>query len=257
VFLTLRGGLGDLVGELSSRLGSAELRTGAPVSELRRLPGAGVRVTLEGGEEINADIVLLAVPASAAGRLLAPDFPGAAGELLSIAYASVATVALSYPVRALERPLRGSGFLVSRERRRTLTACTWSSSKWGQLSGDTLLLKCSVGHAGDRSALDLDDQSLAEAVRADLQAAMGLRGEPLEQRVFRFEGALPQYAVGHRDRVARIEQALSATAGLILCGAAYRGVGVASCIVDGQAAADRAARSLGAAAGEGAALISQ
>ncbi len=72
-----------------------------------------------------------------------------------------------------------------------------------------------------------------------------------------FENALPQYAVGHRDRVARIEQAMSGAAGLILCGAAYRGVGVASCIVDGQAAAEKAVRSLGAAAGDGAALIPQ
>jgi oxygen-dependent protoporphyrinogen oxidase len=256
VFLTLRGGLADLVGELGNRLGDAHIRTGATVQALQRLPGGRSRLTLDGGEEIDADMVLLAVPANVAGRLLTAEFPDAACELSSISYASVATVALSYAQGALRTPPHGSGFLVSRERRRTITACTWSSSKWEQLAGESVLLKCSVGHSRDRSALDLDDENLVQAVRADLADAMGLRAEPLEQRVFRFENALPQYAVGHRDRVARIEQATGGAAGLILCGAAYRGVGVASCIVDGQAAAEKTVRSLGAPAG-GAALISQ
>jgi len=257
VFLTLRGGLGGLVGELRSRLGDAELRTGATVRALHRRPAGGWTVTLDDGEELDAGVVMLAVPAHVAARLLAAELPGAACELSAISYASVATIALSYRPGSVPGPLQGSGFLVSREQRRTITACTWSSSKWAQLAGESVLLKCSVGHSRDRSALDLEDEALVDAVRADLATSMGLRAEPLEQRVFRFESALPQYAVGHRDRVSRIEHALRGAPGLILCGAAYRGVGVASCIVDGRAAADRAVGFLGAAAGDGASLISQ
>jgi protoporphyrinogen/coproporphyrinogen III oxidase len=237
-FLTLSGGLEEMVRALRERLGTVELRTGSRLQSVDSVPGGGVRLTLAGGEILRADQVILAVPAFAAAAVLGAACPVAAAELEQIRYASVATIVLSYPVEAFERPLAGSGFLVTRGRGRTITACTWSSAKWPQLVGDTVLLKCSAGHAGDRAALDLDDEQLISAARMDLAWAMKLRAEPLEQRVFRFERALPQYAVGHLERVARIDAALGSLAGVSLCGAAYRGVGVAACIRDGQLAAD-------------------
>ena len=237
-FLTLSGGLEEVVRTLRERLSAVELRTGARLQSLDVLPGGGARLTLAGGEILSADHVILAVPAFAAAAVLGEACPAAAAELEQIPYASVATIGLSYPVEAFDRPLAGSGFLVTRDRGRTITACTWSSAKWPHLAGDTVLLKCSAGHAGDRTALDLDDEQLIGAVRADLARAMSLRAEPLEQRVFRFERALPQYAVGHLERIARIDAALGELPRVSLCGAAYRGVGVAACIRDGQVAAD-------------------
>jgi oxygen-dependent protoporphyrinogen oxidase len=260
VFLTLRGGLQDMVSALGESLGSVDVRTGTAVAGLERAGAAGLRLTLAGGEHLDADRVILAVPAFAACELLERECPEAAEEMRAIRYASVATIALSYPPSALEGFPPGSGFLVSRGRGSTITACTWSSQKWAQLTGDSLLLKCSVGHAGDRTALDLDDERLLAAIRSDLSQAMGLDAEPLEHRVFRFERALPQYAVGHLERMTRIEQALDRAAGVSVCGAAYRGVGVASCIRDGQSAADASLLALGAARDAGEAsptLISQ
>jgi oxygen-dependent protoporphyrinogen oxidase len=258
VFLTLRGGLEDLVRGFCAGMSTAEIRTGTAVTGLERRE-TGARLTLAGGETLDADHVVLAVPAFIAAKLLAGDCPAGAVELATIEYASVATIALSYPPSALDQPLRGSGFLVPRGGGHMITACTWSSSKWSQLAGDHLLLKCSVGHAHNRTALDLDDEALIGAVRSDLAHAMGLRGEPLEQRVFRFERAMPQYAVGHLERIRRIEQALSRLPAVSVAGAAYRGVGVASCIRDGQSAADRSLLALGAARGAEVdpALISQ
>jgi len=260
VFLTLRGGLQDMVGALSESLGAVNVRTGIAVTDLQATDeGSPVRVALDGGEQLDADHVILAVPAFTASELLERDCPEAAAEMRAIRYASVATIALAYRPSALEGCPHGSGFLVARDRGSTITACTWSSSKWAQLAGDPALVKCSVGHAGDRSALDLDDERLIAAVRSDLSQAMGLDAEPLEQRVFRFERALPQYAVGHLERIARIEQALG-DAAVSVCGAAYRGVGVASCIRDGQAAADASLAALGAAPRSGEAspaMISQ
>jgi len=237
-FLTLSHGLEELVRTLREHLTNVECRTRAVLQGLVPLPGGGARLTLAGGETLSADHVILAVPAFAAAAVLSEACPAAAGELEAIPYASVATIALSYPVDAFDRPLAGSGFLVERDRGRTITACTWSSAKWPHMAGDTVLLKCSAGHAADRSALDLDDEHLIRTVRADLARAMNLRAEPFEQRVFRFERALPQYTVGHLERTARIDAALRAFPVVSLCGAAYRGVGVASCIRDGQAAAD-------------------
>lgn len=237
-FLTLSGGLEELVRTLRERLSTVECRTRAALQSLEPLPGGGARLTLAGGETLDADHVIMAVPAFAAAAILAEACPAAAGELEDISYASVATIALSYPVEAFDQRLAGSGFLVQRGRGHTITACTWSSAKWPHLAGDTVLLKCSAGHAGDGGALDLDDEQLIRSVRADLAQAMNLRAAPLQERVFRFERALPQYTVGHLERIARIDAALARLAGVSLCGAAYRGVGVASCIGDGQAAAD-------------------
>ncbi|HEY4896763.1 MAG TPA: protoporphyrinogen oxidase [Solirubrobacteraceae bacterium] len=238
-FLTLSGGLGELARTLGERMTAVECRTRAALESLEPLPGGGSRLTLAGGETLDADHVILAVPAFAAAAILAEACPAAAEELAGIPYASVATIALSYPVEAFGDPLAGSGFLVARRPGRTITACTWSSAKWPHLAGDTVLLKCSAGHASDRSALDLDDEQLIRSVRADLAQAMNLHAAPLDARVFRFERALPQYTVGHLERVARIDGELARLPTVSVSGAAYRGVGVAACISDGQAAADR------------------
>ncbi len=204
-----------------------------------------MRLTLDDGESLDADHVILAVPAFAAAAILAEACPAAAGELEGIPYASVATIALSYPIEAFAGQPAGSGFLVQRNRGRAITACTWSSSKWPHLSGDTVLLKCSAGHSADRTALDLDDERLIAAARADLAEAMDLHAAPLEAKVFRFERAMPQYTVGHHERIARLDAALAGLPGVSLCGGAYRGVGVAACIRDGRAAADRVLAALG------------
>lgn len=247
-FLTLSGGLGELVRTLRERAACVEYRTRCAPRSLSPLPGrgsgdgrgggGGVRLTLADGESLDADHVILAVPAFAAAAILAEACPAAAGELEGIPYASVATIALSYPIKAFDGRPAGSGFLVQRNRGHTITACTWSSAKWPHLAGDTVLLKCSAGHSADRTALDLDDERLIGAAREDLAQAMDLHAAPLEAKVFRFERALPQYTVGHLERIARIDAALARLPGVSLCGAAYRGVGVAACIRDGQTAAD-------------------
>ncbi len=238
VFLTLSGGLEELVRTLRERQACVECRTQSAPRSLSPLPAGGARLTLGDGESLDADHVILAVPAFAAAAILGEACPAAAGELEGISYASVATIALSYPIEAFDGRPAGSGFLVQRNRGRTITACTWSSAKWSHLAGDTVLLKCSAGHAGDGAALDLDDERLIDSARADLAQAMDLHAAPAEAKVFRFERALPQYTVGHRERIARIDAALAGLPGVSLCGAAYRGVGVAACIRDGQTAAD-------------------
>ena len=262
-FLTLNGGLEGLVRALRERLAAVECRTGAALESVEPLRDGGLRLALPGGETLDADHVVLAVPAFAAAAILAESCPAAAGELERIPYASVATVAMCYPLEAFGRQLAGSGFLVDRSRGRTITACTWSSAKWPHLAGDTVLLKCSAGHAASRRALDLDDEQLIRSAHADLEQAMDLRAAPLEARVVRFERAMPQYTVGHLERIARIDAALRLLPAVSLCGAAYRGVGVAACISDGRAAADRVLAALPGAeeraerqAPPGAALIS-
>jgi oxygen-dependent protoporphyrinogen oxidase len=244
--LSLRGGLEGLVIELLARLeaAGAEVRTGSTVDALEALPDGRVRLPVDGDRPILADRVVLAAPAFAAAELLSECCPSAARELRQIDYASVATVLLAYPSGALARATDGSGFLVPRTEGRTVTACTWSSLKWPQADTEQVLLKASVGRAGDERALELSDAELVERVQTELGEAMGMRTAASEARVVRFTRALPQYRVGHLDRITRIDAAMAALPAVQLAGAAYRGVGVAACIRDGQRAADRVAASI-------------
>jgi oxygen-dependent protoporphyrinogen oxidase len=196
---------------------------------------------------VEADGVVLAVPASAASRLLRTVAPRAAAELAGIDYASVAIVTLAYAAAAFPEPLVGSGFLVPPVDRRLVKASTYSTNKWGWLrraAGDTVVVRCSVGRHGEVSDLQHDDTDLAALVAADFADATGVRGTPLDVRVTRWGGSLPQYAVGHLDRVARIRAAVAEQPGLVVCGAAYDGVGVAACIASAQRAAGDVLRAL-------------
>ncbi|MFO7173081.1 MAG: protoporphyrinogen oxidase [Bacillota bacterium] len=249
-FVSLRGGLGRLVRAVAGALQVTRVRTGTAVRRLERGPGGlghpgRYRLTLGDGTTLQADAVILAVPAYAAAPLVEPISPGAAAALAAIPYVSTAVVALAYR-RSQVPPLEGSGFVVSHRERRSVTACTWVSSKWPHLvAGDWALLRCFVGRAGDEELALAPEPEILAAVRRDLAEMMDLRAEPALTRVYRWPRAMPQYRVGHLERLARIEAALAAEPGIILAGAAYRGVGVPDCISQGEQAARQAAAFLG------------
>ena len=186
-----------------------------------------------------ADGVVVTTPAPIAAELVRDAAPRAATLLAAIPYASVALVSLAVPRDAIDRELDGSGFLVPRVEGRTVTACSWTSSKWPHLSGNgTVWLRASVGRDGADAALALDDEALTAAVVADLRDTMALRGDPTEVRVSRWPSSFPQYRPGHLDRVDAIEADLAtATPALAVAGAALRGLGVPACIRQGTAAA--------------------
>ena len=231
VFAGIGGGMGALVERLAEGL---DVRTGVVVRELHR---SGARWTV-GGE--TADAVVLATPAAASARLLADLSPAAATELAAVELASVVVVTLAFdPADVPDVVGEASGFLVPPLDDRAIKASTFTSTKWGRDVGaeGVVLLRTSLGRAGDERTLQRSDADLVAASRADLLAAVGLATVPLDAHVQRWGGGLPQYAVGHLDAVARIRAAVAEVPGLAVCGAAYDGVGVASCIASGHAAA--------------------
>jgi oxygen-dependent protoporphyrinogen oxidase len=243
VFTTLSGGLGSLPAALAAASG-ASVRTGAMVRELAPAPG-GWRLTAGSAHapwQLTADAVVLAVPARPASRLLA-GVPGAAAPasaLAAISYASMAIVTLAYPGDAFPAPPDGSGYLVPAVDGRPVKAVTFSSVKWPHLrrdAGGVVIVRCSLGRVGEEALLQAGDGELAALAAADLAAATGVRGAPVDSRVTRWGGALPQYTVGHLDRVAAIRAGVAAQPGLALCGAAYDGVGIPACIATAQTAA--------------------
>jgi oxygen-dependent protoporphyrinogen oxidase len=265
VFSSLAGGLGTLPPALAAASG-AQLRTGAMVRELvparprrgatiggvlggrppRASTGHGWRLTIGSAHApqwLDADAVILALPARPASRLLAgvPGAAAAAAALGEISYASMAIVTLAYPRAAFPQLPETSGYLVPAVDGHPVKAVTFSSVKWPQLqqrAADLIFVRCSVGRIGEEQVLQRDDAELTALAAADLAAATGVRGAPVASLVTRWGGALPQYTVGHLDRVARIQASL-AQAGLAACGAAYAGVGIPACIATARSAVDQ------------------
>lgn len=231
---TLPGGLVRLVEALTMSLAGTDLRPGTP-ARLVTHAGAGYRVELLDGQSIAADAVVLATPAFVTASLLAELAPAAATLLAGVPYADVATIWLAYPHSAVRRRLDATGFLVPPREGRLLVGCSWSSAKWPHLADpDAVLIRCLVGRHGDRRWLSMPNDTLASRVHDELAEAMGLAERPVHEHIQRWPQALPQYLVGHQDRLDALDDAVRRLPGLYLTGAAYRGVGVASCVADGE-----------------------
>jgi len=240
-FTTLAAGLGALP-DVLARAGGAEVRTRATVRELARGP-AGWQLTVGPAvrpERIYADAVILALPARPASRLISQvtGASAAATALAEIEYASIAIVTLAYPVDAFPWKLTGSGYLVPVVDGHTVKAVTFSTLKWPHLGGDLHVVRCSIGRIGEEAVLQRDDADLEALAAAELAAATGVTGTPVASRVTRWGGGLPQYTVGHLDRVDRIRAAVAAQPGLAICGAAYDGIGIPACVASARLAVD-------------------
>ncbi|GAA3740943.1 protoporphyrinogen oxidase [Micromonospora maritima] len=250
VFGTLAGGLSTLV-EAAARASGATIRRDAAVRELRRTP-TGWRLTVgptRDGEQVDADAVLLAVPARPAARLLAGAAPVEADTVGALDYASVALVTLALPGPDLPEL---SGFLVPAGEGLLIKASTFFTTKWGHLRrpDGLALVRASVGRYGDETSLQLTDEDLAAAVHRELSAVLGAPlPTPVARHVQRWGGALPQYTPGHADRVAAVRTALRAAhPTLALAGAGYDGVGIPVCVRSGETAAEEIITALGGSA---------
>jgi oxygen-dependent protoporphyrinogen oxidase len=264
VFTTLAGGLGTLP-DILGKASAAAVRTGAMARELSRTD-SGWRLVVGSAaapEHVDADAVIIAIPARPAGRLLA-KVPGASAAVTAfgeISYASMAIVTLAYPRSAFPGPVRvegrsepglglsalgWSGYLVPAVDERAVKATTFSTVKWPHLAAAAApgaealeIVRCSVGRIGEEALLQRDDDDLASLAAVELAEATGVAGAPVATRVTRWGGALPQYTVGHLDRVARIRAALATQPGLAVCGAAYDGVGIPACAATARTAVDQ------------------
>jgi oxygen-dependent protoporphyrinogen oxidase len=237
IFTTLRGGLGRLPGALAAA-GRFVVRTGRTVRDIRRTPTGFALDCAVGAtpELVEADAVIVAAPAGKAGRLLASAAPGAAAELAAIESASMAIVSFAFDGVALPE---GSGLLVGSGERLATKAVTLSSQKWPLETGGLTMLRASVGRIGEPAALQLPDDELVALVLRELRPLIGVDARPVDSRVTRWGGGLPQYAVGHVERIARVRGSVAAVPGLAVCGAAFDGVGIPACIGSARAAVDR------------------
>ncbi|HEU4683005.1 MAG TPA: protoporphyrinogen oxidase [Nitrospira sp.] len=246
MFVSLKHGLDTMIAALVGRLDkeAVTLRSGVAAESLRvrshELGRWTYDLMLNDGSALSVDSLMLATPAYVSADLLRPLTPLAAGLLDMIPYASTATVAMVYPASVIGGRVEGFGFVVPRTEQRDLIAATWTSLKWPHRAPpDRLMVRCYVGGVGREAILGLDDPTLVQRVKAELRMICGVTAEPGYVEVNRWMRAMPQYVLGHLERLEEIERALSRYGGLVLTGAAYRGVGIPDCIRDGAVAADR------------------
>lgn len=250
----VRGGMGRLAQAVAESSGATVLtgttaRAVCQEAETRAEAHGAWRVhadTDDGPLALDADAVILAVPSDVAARLLGPHAPRAARTLAEVEHASSAVVTLAFPAGgATQEAFAGrNGFLVPPVDGRAVKGATFLSAKWpwyAQDTPDVFIVRASLGRAGADSPLGAPDRMLADAALSDLTAALGPLGEPSVSRVTHWERGLPQYHVGHGARMDLVRDELASLPGLDVCGATYQGVGVASCISSGLAAARRVA----------------
>jgi oxygen-dependent protoporphyrinogen oxidase len=246
VFAGIRGGVNRLVTALEADLTARGVTIRRKLT-VRRISRGKSGYELEAGPVpartlLQADAVVIAVPATPAARMLGKVVPQASTELATIEYASMAIVTLALRKKDWPTAATGSGFLVPSVEGRTIKASTYSHAKWqwsADAGGDLAVLRCSVGRLGEEYMLQRSDEELTALAAADLRTAIGLEAPVVGSLVTRWGGGLPQYAVGHLDRVDRVEAAVAEQPGLAVCGAAYRGVGIAACVASAGKAATR------------------
>jgi oxygen-dependent protoporphyrinogen oxidase len=242
-FFSFPGGTQTLVDALVPKL-TGTLRLNAAVESITRA-GERYRMVLASGASLTADVVIVATPAAVAGRLLRAVAPDTADALSAMRSSSIGTVSLAYRRADVAHPMNGHGIVIPRVARRRIDGVSWSSSKWsGRAPDGYALIRVFFGGPNSAETMTLDDAGVLAVVRDELCDLMGLTAEPVFHHFRRWQDAYPEYAVGHLERIARIEARLPDT--LILTGSAYRGIGVPDCIHQGEQAARSALKRVAA-----------
>lgn len=244
-FRSLRGGVGELTDALVRSLPEHSLCLGASVARIET--GGAFRVHLRDAAPLEAKALLLCCPAYCVPELVKDDplSDDLARLCARIRYLSTATVVFAYARGAVSHPLLGTGFVVPKVEGISITAGAWVSSKWPHRAPEgQVLLRAFLGGARDPDLLNHTDAGLAAAARRDLTSILGIRGEPLFTRVYRWHRASPQQEVGHLELMNDIDRELAGRPGLFISATGFRGVGIPDCIADARATAAAAAEYL-------------
>ena len=243
-FVSLSGGMNELVAALQARLGTVQVRTGVQAVAAQRT-NDGFTVRMSEGEEVSAMAIIVATPSYAAAELLRTVNPSAAELLDEIQFVSNAAVSFGFRNSDVTRSLDGYGYVVPRREGSLVLACSWASSKLpNRAPHGNVLVRVFLGRDGQEVGGGMSDDSLIEVAHNEVKKVLGTSGDPVLTRLVRYPKAMPQYTLGHVDRVAQIDRCLESTPGVFLAGNSYRGVGIPDCIRSGQQAASKTLRFL-------------
>lgn len=236
-FVTLPGGLVELVDAARAALEGVVICTNAPVHHIERA-GSGYRVVLASGEVVAARSVVLATPAAAAATIVSSLDGTLAAPLARIPHVSTAIVTLAFRNEDAAPLPETYGYVSPRAEGGRVVACSISSRKFeGRAPDHRVLFRCFLGRAGSEGIMNDPDEVLVREASDELHQVLGIAGAPVVAHVTRWPDGLPQYTTGHATRMAEIAERLRASPGLQLAGASFDGVGIPDCIASGQKAA--------------------
>ncbi len=240
VFRTPTTGLAEITEALVNYIeeNGADLRLNIAVKSLER--SNVLTVKLDDGTTLETDAIILATPPYVAGKIIGAHLPELASVLESVPYVSTATVSLAYKLDDLPRALDGYGYVIPRREGRKALACTWTSTKFPHRAPEGhALVRVFIGRAGQEDDIIWDDDKLLDIAREELELTLGISAEPIVSRVFIWEKAMPQYNLGHPEKLVAIDAALAEMPNIALAGNGYRGIGIPDCINSGELAAKK------------------
>jgi len=241
MFLTLKDGLGEWVDRLREKIGEDRIILKKKVLGLRRTENGNYHIQLSDGTFLETDGVILATPSFVTAKIVEEINPKLSKILLTIPYVSSATVSLAYRRSQIHHPLEAFGFIIPRREKRKIMASTWTSVKFNHRAPkDYVLLRAFVGGANNERLVSLDDDEMLRIVREELREIMGVEGEPALSKIYRWEKSMPQYLVGHLEKLAQIEERTNLQPGLFLTGCAYKGIGISDSVHDAEIIAEKA-----------------
>ena len=232
-FMSLKGGMHELVDGCLSYIGAERVQTGKTLVDLVK-QGPVFNLSFADGSRADFDAVVLATPSYITSNLLKSADEKLSQLLSAIEWSSSATVSIAFRKEDLKKPLPGFGFIVPRLENRRINACTWSSVKWSHRAPpDTVLIRSFVGGGHHEELVSCPDDELLRIVREELGTMIGIQAEPTFFKVYRWFKGMPKYTVGHLERIAAIDDKLKEYKGLFLIGCSYRGIGMGDCVKSG------------------------
>jgi oxygen-dependent protoporphyrinogen oxidase len=235
IFQTVKGGLQSLVDAAESKLTDTKILKGVKVESIAK-NAAGYILRLSNGEIIEADSLIITTPHQQTANIL-PDKENYQ-YMQEMPSTSVATVAMAFPEEDVDIAGNGTGFVISRNGDYTITACTWTHRKWPHtVPAGKALIRAYVGKAGDQAIVEQPDHEIIAAVLEDLNKIMKIDKKPDFTVVSRWKEAMPQYNVGHQEKILEVNtKIMKSYPGMFLAGASYSGVGIPDCIDQGKMA---------------------
>ncbi len=238
-FLALRPGMSCLIDDLAEQLSEISIHRNVAGIQVH-WDSSCYRVKCARFEDA-FDSLILSTPAPAAADIMDPVSDEAAQLLRQVPYSSTVIVYLAYKRAEFSHPLNGHGFVVPRKEATVMDACTWVSSKFeGRCPPDTVLLRCSI-QDGRQKRVAISDQEAVQKVHRELQRVLGISCQPILTRVLHARKALPQFTLGHAQRMEQLRETLKGYPGLFLTGAYFGGVGIPDCIESARRTARQAA----------------
>ncbi len=246
-FMSFVDGLAELTGQVIANLDPMRIRLGTRVEAVKKGTAGGYLLHVEGNEPMGADAVIIATPADGAAAIVRNCDGDLANQLASIPMVSSATVTLVYRTEDVPSRLDGFGFVVPAKENRRIMAVTYTSRKWKhRVPGpEWTMLRVFVGGPQNQELVHLEDRAMLSMVKGELADLLGIKAAPVLTRIYRWVRGMPQYTMGHLDRMEAIDRLLQNLPGLYLAGGSYRGVGIGNCIDAGSRVVEQAIQYLG------------